>query len=328
VVWAQTGIDKTTSFLLGATASADRIFSEPTFISHQSELYAAEDQRQPISLSMDSHGDVVTAWVSYNGERDAVEVAGYQAEGPVLEALQVPAGGQEGTAVAFSVSPLSVWSEITSTTWSWGDGSADSSGPNTTHVFDSPGTYSVTVSSSDALGNTTHITRTITIQSRAKAITVTDGSGAVASGGSLGSEGPSVGVSSHQKSSPLAVAAVFTPFFATRASAGAGSLGVLEELAEIRGALQGNTLIVRCIAGCARPLRKIVHIRSHKPYGRLMFVPPLPLRQSTRIELDLHAKGRLTRFVEYRFVRTREDLIAHVLRKGCLTSKGRAGICS
>jgi hypothetical protein len=318
VVWAQTGVDDSSNFLLGSTETPGGTFGAPTFISRGGALLTPEHFSSPITVAMDAQGDAVTAWVSTNSEKDFVQVAGYQAGGPQLEALQAPTEGQAGAPLAFSASPLSVWSTVVSTTWSWGDGSPDTSGTGVTHVFNAPGTYQVSVSATDALGNTTNATRTIIIHAP---LTL--------------NLNPTL--TNNPKTSPTppksklkakeAVVSVFTPLFATRASTGGSSLGLLVGIPAVKGARAGDTIVVRCTAGCQRPVRMTIHVRKHHARDALTISPPLSVYRTTRIEIELLAPGHVARFVQYQFVRTGNTLIAHPTHRGCLSPAGRPRSC-
>ncbi|HEV3071671.1 MAG TPA: hypothetical protein VGY76_09655 [Solirubrobacteraceae bacterium] len=120
----------------------------------------------------------------------------------------------------------------------------------------------------------------------------------------------------------------FTPLFATQTSSGQGVLGLLVGIAAVRGTLSGETIVVRCIAGCRHALHLVVHVsRRHNASGNLTISPPFPLSGATRIEVVVRARGRRARFVDYRFVRTSLGVIAHVARRGCLSSSGRPRVC-
>jgi PKD repeat protein len=64
--------------------------------------------------------------------------------------------------VSFAVSPLDAWSPIATTNWSFGDGQT-AADEIVSHTYAKPGTYTVGVSSSDTLANTTNTTASITI---------------------------------------------------------------------------------------------------------------------------------------------------------------------
>jgi hypothetical protein len=74
----------------------------------------------------------------------------------------VPSSGAPGESLAFSVSPLDVWSSVAGTTWSFGDGGT-ATGTTASHAFPAPGGYDVTVNSMDSLGNTSSATRQVGI---------------------------------------------------------------------------------------------------------------------------------------------------------------------
>jgi hypothetical protein len=120
----------------------------------------------------------------------------------------------------------------------------------------------------------------------------------------------------------------FTPLFATRASTGGSTLGLLVAITEVGGARRGDTIVVRCIAGCQHTLHETRHVRRHNnAHGTIAITPPLVLHRSTRIEIDLLERGHIARYVQYRFVRTRRGVIAYITHTGCLSSAGRRGTC-
>lgn len=115
-------------------------------------ILAASNSFTP-QIAIDPSGNAVAAWEQY--VREAVTVsrtAAYDAAGPVLGALSIPASGLVGEALSFSSSPLDVWSPLGATTWSFGDGGT-AGGTTTTHSYQRPGSYTVTITSTDALGN-------------------------------------------------------------------------------------------------------------------------------------------------------------------------------
>lgn len=97
-----------------------------------------------------------------------VQSAGYDAAGPQLRSLSVPAAGNARQPLSFSVSPLDVWSAFGGTSWGFGDGNS-ASGTSATHTFANVGSYQVTLTSADSLGNTTSTSATISIRPCASA---------------------------------------------------------------------------------------------------------------------------------------------------------------
>jgi len=79
-----------------------------------------------------------------------------------MSTLSIPTSGIAGKPLAFSVSPLDVWSALGATSWTFGDG-ATANGTSVTHTYAAAGIYHVTLTSADVLGNTTSTSPTITI---------------------------------------------------------------------------------------------------------------------------------------------------------------------
>ena len=116
-----------------------------------------EDAVHP-QLAVDRQGNATAVW----SRNYTIQAAGYDAAGPLLRGLSIPVSGTAGIPVSFSISPLDVWSAIAATRWSFGDGQT-AVGETLTHIYVKPGTYTVGVSSSDALANATSTTAAITI---------------------------------------------------------------------------------------------------------------------------------------------------------------------
>ncbi len=111
---------------------------------------------------VDPAGDVDIVASLFNDGASPVWSMVSDAGGPALDGLAVPARGTVGVPVDFSVSPLDAWSAILATHWSFGDGTT-ATDESVSHVYTTPGTYTVTASSSDILGNTSSQNSTIVI---------------------------------------------------------------------------------------------------------------------------------------------------------------------
>lgn len=111
-----------------------------------------------------SSGDGVVAWQDLNvaTHNDGVWIAPFDGAGPQLRGLSVPQSATAGQPAAFSVSPLDTWSSVASTTWSFGDGTT-ADGTQASHAYAAPGTYTVTASSTDSIGNQSTATRSIVV---------------------------------------------------------------------------------------------------------------------------------------------------------------------
>jgi PKD repeat protein len=100
-----------------------------------------------------------------------VQAAGYDFAGPQLLGLSIPAAGVAGIPVSFSVSPLDVFSGVSSTGWSFGDGQS-ATGTAVSHTYTSAGTYHVSVTATDGDRNQSTATGTITIGLATGTITI------------------------------------------------------------------------------------------------------------------------------------------------------------
>ncbi|HVX32930.1 MAG TPA: PKD domain-containing protein [Solirubrobacterales bacterium] len=125
---------------------------------------AGQDASNP-QVATYPQGDAIAVWRRSDGADERIEAAGLDASGPLLESLAIPASAQAGEPASFSVDPLDVWSTPaeTSTSWSFGDGGS-AQGTAVSHAFARPGTYQVTVTSTDSVGNATSATGTVTVK--------------------------------------------------------------------------------------------------------------------------------------------------------------------
>ncbi len=126
---------------------------------------AGRDATDP-QIGVDAHGDALVAWRRSNGTNTIVQAAGYDGSGPQLRGLSVASAVTVATAATYALSPLDVWSPVTSTVWSFDDGHT-ATGASVSHAFATAGTHGVTVTATDALGNTTSATRAVQVTSPA-----------------------------------------------------------------------------------------------------------------------------------------------------------------
>ena len=123
------------------------------------DLTGSEEEESFPQLATDAEGNAVAVWAS---RPSIIESAGYDGAGPLLNDLSIPATGSTSEPISLSVSPLSIWSTLGATRWSFGDG-ASANGTAVTHTYSAPGDYEVTVESEDVLGNSTRSSGTVTI---------------------------------------------------------------------------------------------------------------------------------------------------------------------
>jgi hypothetical protein len=113
-------------------------------------------------VSLDAQGNAAAVWERSNGSNYIVQAAGYDAAGPQLRSTSIPTSGVAGQPLSFSVSPIDVWSALGATTWNFGDGTS-ASGTSVAHAYAAPGTYNMTLTSADVLGNASSTSGTVAI---------------------------------------------------------------------------------------------------------------------------------------------------------------------
>ncbi len=141
-------------FIQGAARPAGGAWSEPVELSEK-------ESTEEIGVAVDPEGNAVAVWERDDGSNYRVQAAGYDAAGPQLRSLSIPASGTAGVPLSFSVSPFDVWSTLGATSWSFGDGDVGAAAAS--HTYAAPGTYQVTLTAADALGNSTSATGTVAI---------------------------------------------------------------------------------------------------------------------------------------------------------------------
>jgi hypothetical protein len=143
----------------GRISGAVRPAGSTTWLTREISL-TLQNAREP-SVALDAYGDAVASWTEDQpGKPSQTATAGFDGSGPQSVGLQIPSSSHVGVSVGFSVAPLDVWSGVVSTVWSFGDG-ASAGGTSVSHAFAAGGSYPVTVTSTDTLGNTSSETRVI-----------------------------------------------------------------------------------------------------------------------------------------------------------------------
>lgn len=135
---------------------------------------AAGDWTPPVAIStpgeeteeaqvvVDPAGDALTVWERFEGGDSVVQSAAFDAVGPSLGSLSIPASGTAGVSLTFAVAPLDAISPVAATTWSFGDGGSAATA-TAGHTYAAPGTYPVTVTSVDGAGNASSASGQVTI---------------------------------------------------------------------------------------------------------------------------------------------------------------------
>jgi hypothetical protein len=114
-------------------------------------------------VAADATGNAVAAWPGSDGTNGYIRASGFDGAGPRFDRLAVPPTGRVGTPVSFSVSPFDIWSALgLGPIWSFGD-AGTSAGTAVSHTYSGAGSFQVTLSQADTVGNTSTTTRTIVI---------------------------------------------------------------------------------------------------------------------------------------------------------------------
>jgi hypothetical protein len=116
-------------------------------------------------VGMDRSGDAVVGWTRNNDNSAQANI--FDATPPSVT-LSAPAGATTGQPAGFSAASSDLFSDVASIKWSFGDGSAGE-GSALTHTYANPGVYTVTATSSDAVGNASSSSAQITVAAAAPA---------------------------------------------------------------------------------------------------------------------------------------------------------------
>lgn len=117
---------------------------------------------QALSVGVDGAGDALVGVASGMALSDLVPTLRVLDGTPPAVDATVPASAVAGQAVALSASASDAWSSVSPVSWSFGDGAA-ATGDAVSHAWAAPGTYTVTATGADVLGNAASVTRTVVV---------------------------------------------------------------------------------------------------------------------------------------------------------------------
>jgi hypothetical protein len=103
------------------------------------------------SVSIDSAGDGLAAYVGSSGSSLVATVNGFEATPPSFSSVSVPARGTVGKPIALSATAGEFWGPVTYA-WQFGDGGTGT-GASVSHIYGAAHTVTVTVTATDPLGN-------------------------------------------------------------------------------------------------------------------------------------------------------------------------------
>ncbi len=126
-----------------------------------SALAAGAEGQQP-TVAVDDAGQAVVAWLGHSLTDDIAQVRALDSAGPLPAGLSIPAAATVGQPASFAWPAIDAWSAVTSVAWTFGDG-ASGSGSSVTKTYGAPGTYPVSVTATDAVGNATTLTGSVVV---------------------------------------------------------------------------------------------------------------------------------------------------------------------
>lgn len=140
-----------------ASGSAGGAFAPATPISNSANIGFGDPQ-----ITMDTGGDAIAAWPASGPTGWHIAVAVNDVTPPAFSAVGVPSTVAVGTVAAMTASSSDAWSSPVSLSWNFGDG-ATVAGDAVGHAYATPGTKTVTVTATDAAGNSAGQTRQIVV---------------------------------------------------------------------------------------------------------------------------------------------------------------------
>jgi hypothetical protein len=142
-----------------ATRSAAGAVSTPVSVSTPGDTFTVFGNVPFAFVGMNHSGDAVVGWTRNNDSSAQANI--FDATPPNVT-LSAPAGATAGQPVGLSAASSDLFSDIASVKWSFGDGGAGE-GSALTHTYSNPGVYTVTATSSDAVGNVASASGQITV---------------------------------------------------------------------------------------------------------------------------------------------------------------------
>lgn len=110
-----------------------------------------------------------------------------------------------------------------------------------------------------------------------------------------------------------------------------GFIGQLLGIQGIRDAVPGESLSIRCVQACARAraggIALDLKLDSRAIAGQIKIPHALLLSGATRIEIDVSARGELSRYARYAFTLVDQTLSVRITASGCLGTAGQVVRC-
>jgi hypothetical protein len=107
-----------------------------------------------------------------------------------------------------------------------------------------------------------------------------------------------------------------------------GVIGELLGVQGISGAIRGESIVLRCITACSAPLALGIPLRGGDlARRRFTLAHALLLSAATRIEIDISASGKLSRYARYAFASAGTSIAVRIIASGCLSGAAKVVKC-
>jgi PKD repeat protein len=137
-----------------ARAPGALAFSPPTAL-------AASPSAGP-GVAIDDAGDGVAVYDSGHSGSAVAQARGFDATPPSIDSTSIPSAATAGQPVQFAAQASDLWGPVT-LSWNFGDGTAAAFGSPAMHAFAAAGTHTVTVTATDAVGNSAQRSGSISV---------------------------------------------------------------------------------------------------------------------------------------------------------------------
>jgi hypothetical protein len=106
-----------------------------------------------------------------------------------------------------------------------------------------------------------------------------------------------------------------------------GLIGKLLGIQGITRAVPGESIAVRCVKACSHALVLKIALNARVMPHKLTLAHALLLSGATRIEIEVSASGKLSRYARYAFSLAGPNLAVRITDSGCLTTAGKTVTC-
>jgi len=144
LAWPQLDRFGADAVLVASTRPPGGTFGEPVPVS------AGSGGTSAAAVALADAGDGLAAWTQGSSPA-ALHARGFDATAPTLSGVTIPGSAVVGASASFAAAPSDLWGPVR-TAWSFGDGTS-ATGTAVAHAYASAGTFTASVTATDAVGN-------------------------------------------------------------------------------------------------------------------------------------------------------------------------------